>query len=275
MKSNTILNLLLCKHSDQLCVPECKTGSQWTSRQIRQMDLWVMNKSWTKNWTMAYEIKVSRQDFLRDEKWREYLPFCNYFYFAAPPGIIQPEELSAEAGLLIGSKNLKKLYMKKKAPYREVEIPERLWRYILMWRVNVIKDRNNYVPVVDNAIYWREWLAMKKEDRDLGHCVSKNLQQLIRSRINDVEKENQQLIHINKMLGNIKEILIKSGIDEKRINNVVHRWHIEQDFKKLLAEVRTGLPENTMDYLSHTINNLTRMQKVFERRLEEQQIKIK
>ena len=272
MESNIILNLLLSKHSDQLCVPECKTGSQWTSNNIRQIDLWVMNKSWTKNWTIAYEIKVSRQDFLHDEKWREYLPFCNYFYFVAPPGIIQPDELSAEAGLLIGSKNLKKLYTKKKAPYREVEIPERLWRYILMWRVNVIKERNN-AGGINNVKYWQNWLNEKDEKKCLGHQISKKIRTLAAERIDDVEIENHRLQVENKGLARIKSFLVKNGIDEQSIE-AGKDWRIERDFKKLLAEVKTGLPEGTMDYLTHTINNLTQMRNVFENRIREEQLTI-
>ena len=268
MKTNTMLNLLLKKHSDQLCVPECKTGSEWTSKNIRRMDLWVMNKSWTKNWTIAYEIKVSRQDFLRDEKWREYLPFCNYFYFVAPQGVIQPDELSADTGLLIGSKNLKKLYTKKKAPYREVEIPERLWRYILMWRVNIIKERNG--RRISNTEYWQNWLKDRKIKKDLGCAVGNYIQSQITEKTRSTASLNHSLQIENENLAHIKNILLKMGIDEKELRRQNH-WRIEQDFKKMLAEVRTGLPENTMDYLTHTINNLTQMKNVFERKVAEQQ----
>lgn len=50
--------------------------------------------------TMGIEIKVSRQDFLSDKKWREYLPYCSRFYFIAPVGIIKKEELPKDIGLI-------------------------------------------------------------------------------------------------------------------------------------------------------------------------------
>ena len=31
------------------------------------------------------EVKSSRADFHADQKWREYLPYCDAFYFAVPP----------------------------------------------------------------------------------------------------------------------------------------------------------------------------------------------
>jgi len=52
----------------------------------------------------AYEIKVSRADFLADvgrQKWRKYLSVCHQVYFAAPAGIIRKEEVPHGAGLIV------------------------------------------------------------------------------------------------------------------------------------------------------------------------------
>lgn len=48
----------------------------------------------------GYEVKISRSDFKSDDKWTEYLPFCNKFYFVCPPDLIQPSELPKEIGLI-------------------------------------------------------------------------------------------------------------------------------------------------------------------------------
>lgn len=41
------------------------------------------------------EVKSSREDFVTDRKWGDYLPFCDAFYFAVAPefpqGILPPE----------------------------------------------------------------------------------------------------------------------------------------------------------------------------------------
>jgi len=48
---------------------------------------------------IAVEVKSSRQDFLSDGKWPDYLDFCDWFYFAVPADF--PEELlPAEHGLM-------------------------------------------------------------------------------------------------------------------------------------------------------------------------------
>ncbi len=47
-----------------------------------------------------YEIKQNRRDFISDDKWRQYLPFCTHFYFVAPRGVIHPDTLPPKIGLI-------------------------------------------------------------------------------------------------------------------------------------------------------------------------------
>jgi len=53
---------------------------------------------------ISYEIKASRQDFLRElarpEKRRRAVELSDLFYFVAPDGMIAPHELPPEAGLV-------------------------------------------------------------------------------------------------------------------------------------------------------------------------------
>jgi hypothetical protein len=50
--------------------------------------------------TSIVEIKSSVQDFRSDAKWREYLDFCDRFYFAVAPEFPQ-DLLPAEVGLIV------------------------------------------------------------------------------------------------------------------------------------------------------------------------------
>ena len=54
------------------------------------------------------EIKVSRADLLGDAKWRDYLDYCDAFYWAVPPqlaGICDGENfLPGQAGLVIADR---------------------------------------------------------------------------------------------------------------------------------------------------------------------------
>jgi hypothetical protein len=72
---------------DEICLPETEVG-----RTGLRADLFTIKPSW-KPVPTIYEVKTSRSDFLRDDKWTAYLPYCERFYFAFPPGLVKPEEV--------------------------------------------------------------------------------------------------------------------------------------------------------------------------------------
>ncbi len=49
------------------------------------------------------EIKSCENDFRTDRKWPEYLPYCDFFYFAVPEGFPQ-EILPEEPGLMVADR---------------------------------------------------------------------------------------------------------------------------------------------------------------------------
>lgn len=168
VKARDVLRLLLIKHSKDVCVPECKTGSSWGSSNIEyldhcrrsgkheiyskayrtnsfsQIDLWVMKRSWSNFNIICYEIKVRRSDFLSDRKWPDYLEYCNEFYFATPKDLLKPQEiknLPPQAGLIEASKNMKAMRIKKKAVSMQTEINPMILYYVLMWRADIRKSK--------------------------------------------------------------------------------------------------------------------------------------
>ena len=181
-----VLRLLRDRHAKDFGLAECKMGSTWLGSGMR-MDYWAMAKSWAKWKTWGYEIKVSRQDFLRDDKWREYLPYCHEFYFVAPPGIIEPNELPAEAGLLVTSKNVTRLYRKKKPGAVREDIDKAILIYALMWRAGG-ETRE------ERAASWAEWLAQKKTYKDLGQSCQVEMAKLAQEarRMMEVERHRQK-----------------------------------------------------------------------------------
>lgn len=71
----------------------------------QRIDLWVMNVWQSKKYArIAYEVKCSRSDFLRElaapAKREAALAVSNEFYFAAPKGLIKPVELPMNCGLI-------------------------------------------------------------------------------------------------------------------------------------------------------------------------------
>lgn len=134
LNEHDILKLLEKKHKEDVFVSHCKNGSTWGTRGLLILDAWVMKRSWVNPCIIGYEIKISKSDFISDTKWKKYLDYCNVFYFVCPPQTIRKEELPAEAGLYYTSKNVKMLYIQKPSKYRNIPIPEEIYRYVLMCR---------------------------------------------------------------------------------------------------------------------------------------------
>ena len=68
-----------------------------TLKTGRRVDVMALDR---KGRFTAIEVKSSREDFRVDEKWQDYLPFCDLFYFAVSPEF--PLELLPEdVGLII------------------------------------------------------------------------------------------------------------------------------------------------------------------------------
>ena len=120
---------------------ELRAGTGWGNKRWgadkapsnpeQRFDAWAINLYPSKNFLrIAYEIKVSRSDFLHEiknpEKRSQALKLSNQFYFVAPQGLIKPTELPPEAGL-IEVKDEWESRLKVRAPMREAEAPT--WQF--------------------------------------------------------------------------------------------------------------------------------------------------
>lgn len=253
INANTILNLLLKKHSEDICVPECKAGASWSAAKTPRFDLWAMKRSYTKPMTWVYEIKVSRQDFLKDDKWQTYLPYCTDFYFVAPFGIIDVSEVPEQSGLLLTSKNGARLYCKKKAPHRNVTIPDSVFKYILMSRSNIVDSTYaNSNSKSDKKQYWKQWLADKNKNQELGYNVSKKIRRLYDKNVGMVARNQNRIENEIKGLKEVKKILKELGFDGENLG-----WSYEKRIRDRIAEINEGFPEKSViKHLESSIVNL-------------------
>lgn len=212
--SDHIHSLLRDKHAADVYVSECKSGPTHYTNHLR-MDAWTMEKSWANPCVTAYEIKVTRADFMQDKKLHLYLPFCNQLYIAAPAKMIDKNEVPADCGLIEAYENV--MRVKKKAPYRDVVVPEDVYRYILMCRIKIRSERHYYPEqrhVEAGSIdYWRLWLKEKDENKEIGRNVSKKIMELVNKRITEVEIDNHRLTKINENLENVKKRMIEMGLN--------------------------------------------------------------
>jgi len=161
-----------------------------------------MRRSYSRPGYFGYEIKVSRADFLQDNKWPEYLPNCNQFFFVTPWKLIMPEEVPDGCGLIWVSKNLTKTYIKKKASHRKIEEPIALLKYILMSRTSVAMERD---PGMERIARIRAWLEQEKELDALGYDVARRFQDFVQVQKN----ENSKLLIELESLKSVKEFWLK------------------------------------------------------------------
>lgn len=209
-----VLRLLEAKHSKDVFVSECKNGPTHAARngEMVRMDGWAMPRSWAHPETTGYEIKVYRSDFLNDRKWPEYLGLCHQLYFVAPKGVIERDEVDARCGLIEVSKNAKRLITRKKAPLRDVELPESLFRYVLMCRSTIGAE----VPKVDRAQRWKDWLAKRDDNYGVGWEVSQVIARKVAERVGEIEDRNRELLRENKTFAHVRDVMEEAGIANVR-----------------------------------------------------------
>lgn len=106
-----------------IVLPEFRFSTGFSVYAERTIDVFCINcYPSTRHERIAYEIKVSRQDFKRElsepMKRKPALYISNKFYFVTPPGLIAPALIPPEAGLMetTGDKELKVIVP---APQRE------------------------------------------------------------------------------------------------------------------------------------------------------------
>ena len=197
-----VLNLLSIRHRGDVFIPQCRTGPSFEGVQI--FDAWVVPSSWSTDKVFGYEVKVSRNDFLRDSKWQGYLPFCTDFYFVCPWKMISVDEVPEPAGLIWCSKNATRLYTKKQATHRDVEIPKSIFKHALM--------KKYLYQEYDEQAYWDEWLAKKKSCQLTGHMVGCRLSRLIM----EVHRSNLQMKRRLKQYKKMRRTFKDMGWDPEK-----------------------------------------------------------
>lgn len=203
-----MLDALRLRHNDQdaLFVEECKLGPAGS----RRLDAWVLLKTWSPLTTIGYELKATRQDFLRDRKWPEYMKVCHEFYFVSPPNVIHVEEVPTGVGLMHTTGG-KRLITKLKAPRHDPDWPAwiDLVSYVLMSRVRVVANMYEANAEQSKLAYWKRWLAQKEESQTVGYEVSKR----VRRQLERAYQDRQAALYERDRLEGVKRRLEELGLD--------------------------------------------------------------
>lgn len=199
MTARDIIRLLEQKHRKDIFQAEVKTGATHGNSGLLKLDGWAMKHSWANPLTIGYEVKVSRADFLGDDKWHLYRQYCDEFYFVAPPGIITPEELPEGVGLMLVSKNGRRLYTKRKAHRVEAKAEQLadVYKYLLMYRGSPERTK------LDRARLLRERLEERRYGRELDSYIKGE----IGKRMKALDMENELQRSRNDKLAEVQALM--------------------------------------------------------------------
>lgn len=190
-KVERIKDLLRRRWADLFhCEFEIALGSRVTEGGARsaRLDAWALACSWNNPRYVGVEIKVSRPDFVNDNKWPQYLDACTEFYFATAQGICSASEIPEQCGWMELSTNGARLLTRKKAP-RLTSLNESVVRNMLKGALmRKVEGRRQ-----NERLWWAKWAEQRKIDRELGAHVSRALAKTIQTRILEAERHNEML----------------------------------------------------------------------------------
>jgi len=211
---------------------EVKNGPSYTG--MLKLDAVAIKKSWTKPCIIGYEIKVSRSDFLSDEKWPGYLDYCHKFFFVCPAGVIEPEELPETVGLITYNVETAALHTRKAAVMRMIDLPTNMFLYLIMNRIG-----ETHHPFFSSAREeLEEWVKDKEERKQLGYQVSTKLVKKLEAfeaECRQLKRDKDCLAGHKQTIEKIKDILAKHGY--------CFRWNLPEEIDRILTNKDTMPPE--------------------------------
>lgn len=227
------------RHSNDLFFTHVKDGASYgrtADGGLLVLDAVAFRKSWAKPLVTGYEVKCTRSDWLRDDKWVNYRQLCHQFYLAAPKGVVESAELPEGVGLIHYYPQSGSIRMAVKARLQEAQLDPMLMFYVLMTRT----EPDRHPMFSSEREFLRAWVEDKQDRKMLGQLVrSKAARETVRleRRVEELERDLRYLREDRRHLDEIRKILRGVGIDTRD-------WQWEQ---KLTGLLQGGLPPQFVD----------------------------
>lgn len=185
----------ICRNSffttDVRSGPSQGTWNDELGQKIRYFDFdgLAVARSWVHFAITIFEVKVDRQDFLRDVKWPEYRSFCHRLYLVCPKGLIGVEELPADVGLLYYSPETKTIRMQRASAHHKIEVPWELLVVIIFSHLS--NDR--YPFFSSKRDYFERWMQEGELNREFSYRFKGVLEKRIQEAARAQESANRQI----------------------------------------------------------------------------------
>ncbi len=133
-----IIRALFASHRERgdLFFAHVKTGASWVRKgHLHILDGLGVKVSWSNLAFHGYEIKISRSDFKRDNKYQNYLPYCTAFSFVCPDKMIKKDEIPDNVGLIYYRADCSlRTARKAKETQPDTELFNSMLRYLVYYR---------------------------------------------------------------------------------------------------------------------------------------------
>lgn len=222
------------RHTNDLFYTHVKDGpTQERDRgELRVIDGLALRKSWARPLVTGYEVKCTRTDWLRDDKWHDYRRFSHEFYLVAPKGVVETAELPEGVGLIHYYPASQSIRLVVKARHQNAALDPQLMFYILLTRA----ESDRHPMFSDRRSFLEAWVADKKERQTLGRLVASVLGAklaALQERIREQEGQVLQLTPYRDRYEKISRVLVeRAGIDVRH-----HDWE-----SRLANRLQKGLP---------------------------------
>ncbi len=244
LRADKILQMLQRRHQADLWITEVKDGPSTMVRTSR-MDGLAIKRSWTHPRFVGYEVKVSRSDFLRDDKWDAYLPLTHQFSFACPWDLIQPHELPDVVGLYWASADGKLKQVRKPVLRPMQELPTWLLYYVVISRLE--PDRHPFFP--STREYITAFVEDKAERWALGSRFKTRLTQEVARLQQDNEDLRSQLTQETDHLARLERAL-------KAVNLPADGWNLQTELIRLRDAAAVGMDRDVLRSLQFAAQDI-------------------
>ncbi len=253
MRADEVLRAIANVHTQDFFMTEVKDGPT-ISRDHMRLDAVAIPRSYSHPRFIGYEVKVSRSDWLRDDKWHAYTDFCHEFYIACPSGLIQHEEVPEGVGLAWVTPGSLHVTRKRKALYRKIEPDAMFLLYVVYSRLE--SDRWPFFS--DAEAYFRALVEHKRNAHMLGQKVKGAIRERIQALQDEAEQARDQLAEFE----NLKAVFKEFGVN-------IGRYGAQYEARQILKEWRNGggMPPDLRDLrfrladaertIRHVIDKLT------------------
>ncbi len=244
--TSTEIKMALAKYNPKdFFISECKTDSTYFAgpQGLLIFDGLAVTRSYTSPCITGYEIKISRSDFQRDNKYHLYLQYCNEFYFVVPAGLLKKEEIPDNMGLIYYYPETGKLIKKKRALYRQIEEPVGVYKYIIYSRLE--QDRMPFYE--KRADYAKAYIEDKAEKQSIGRTLgSKMAKELAEAycRLAVLKEKEDRLELLDKLI----KVMSKNGIHcysyegyVEKLDEALKIGVVPDDIKNLKRELTAAL----------------------------------